>query len=166
MTRRFVIRGLVVLAATTYSVLSAGTASAQFALIRTVNTTADTIAPNACATGNPCSLRAAMTGITADIEIRFQISASDPLCISGVCTININSSLPPVVGSNISITGPGASQLVVKPATGIITNVFVLSSGSGQTVRISGLTVRDGTGFGNFAGGITKGGGGLLEISD
>jgi len=165
MREMIVCRELIVVAAMAYFAISAATVSAQLVIVRTVNTTSDTIAANACVMSNPCSLRAAMTGITADVTIVFNIPTTDPFCSAGVCTINFSSSLPSIIGTNIAVAGPGADRLIIKPAMAAVGRPFFVSSTSG-VVTISGLTIKDASTPGALGGAIAKTGNCTLVISD
>jgi CSLREA domain-containing protein len=127
-----------------FLIFSAGvaeTVSAQPSVI-TVNTTSDTVVANACANHTAgCSLRGAMQLANAgNAVVTFNIPPSDPSCSAGVCTITVGSALPTIVGANISISGPGANLLIIRPSPTYSAPGFTV--GSTGAVSISGLTVR------------------------
>jgi hypothetical protein len=85
--------------------------------------------------------------------------ASNTIGFSGVTgTITLGSALPTIT-RNVSIMGPGASQLTVSGAK----SYQVFSTGSNATVTISGLTIANGSG--NYGGGIYAANG-TLRVTD
>jgi hypothetical protein len=113
-----------------------------------VNTTSDTVVAGACQAGvqNPgCSLRGAILkaneGPSADV-ISIGISASDPFCSAGVCTINLTQALPNITGP-VAINGPGADKLTVRGSSGGSYRIFTVTATG--TVTISGITISDGS---------------------
>ena len=167
MMKTSIARGVSVMAiAVSYFGFFAGSASAQILRVFMVNTTSDTVVANACATGAAgCSLRGAITASNpnGDALIQFNIPTTDPFCSAGVCTINLSSVLPTLIGPNTHIVGPGAAQLVVRPATGVLVRMFVVDH-SGGTISISGLTLRDGRA--QTGGAIDKIGDGVLDVNE
>src|SRR6266567_6405085 len=81
----------------------------------------------------------------------------DATGISGVITLTTGQLL---VDKSVTINGVGADSLAVDGNA--ITRV--LQTGSGKTVTISDLTIRNGEG--NFGGGILNGGGATLTITN
>jgi CSLREA domain-containing protein len=146
---------------------AAGTASGQILRVFTVNTTSDTVVANACTSALPgCSLRGAIqaSNPNGDAIIGFNLSPSDPGCSTGVCAINLGSALPTLSSSNVTIAGPGADRLFIRPANGVSVPIITVNNSSGP-VRISGVTIRDGRSTGAPAAGIDKLGAGSLELS-
>lgn len=133
----------------------------------TVNTTSDTVARDTCENQLAgCSLRGAIIAANAagNSRINFSIPTTAAGCSFGVCTIRIDSALPTITGSNITIQGPGADRLTVRAANGLSARVFFVDTSSGTTT-ISGLTVANGTTTINSSGGgIAKLGPGALEL--
>ncbi len=137
---------------------------AQITFPMYVNTTSDNVVAGACQAGvnNPgCSLRGAIMkaneGSSADV-IFIGIPASDPFCAAGVCTINLTQALPDIEAS-VTINGPGADKLIVKPATGVNVRIFFVTATG--TVGISGITMSNGVLLGGSGGGIWNGNGTL-----
>ena len=104
----------------------------------TVNSLADT--PDAapgngiCAdAGGLCTLRAAIQEANTDFF------DSDTINFSVTGTINLTGALPSL--SNLTISGPGSSQLTVRRDTGGDYRIFFMNA---VTVNISGLTVSNG----------------------
>ena len=158
-------RHVIVVASIGLLIFITGQAHGQILRVFTVNTTSDTIVANACANGTAgCSLRGAITASNpnGDAIIQFNIPALDPFCSAGVCTINISSALPTVLGSNTTIAGPGAASLIIRPATGVATRVLSVNA---NNVTISGVTISNGQGTSIQAGGITHESG-ILTILD
>ena len=119
--------GLILAVIVGFNVLFVVSTPAQTVRVFSVNTTSDTVVPNSCADRQaPCSLRGAIAASNPDGDalIQFNIPPSDPFCSGGVCTINVTSTLPTLTGQNTRVAGPGASRLIVRPATGILTHVF------------------------------------------
>ena len=145
---------------------STGT-QAQFQIIRTVNTTSDTVVPNACITGSAgCSLRGAMQIASSDVLISFNIPASDPNCSAGVCTITVTSELPALTGSNITISGPGADRLVITRQLPMTPRAFLVNNPVDTRIQISGFTIRNFVTTVPFVSPITKNGNGTLDLID
>lgn len=134
--------------------------------VYTVNTTNDTIVPNACSSGAAgCSLRGAITAANAagNVNIVFAIPASDPSCNTDGCVISLTSFLP-VISGNISITGSGNDRLIVRSATDLFLGVIEVNSAG--SVTLSGLTIADGgsASVSSRFGGILKNGSGTLNV--
>src|SRR5437879_1749366 len=92
-----------------------------------VNTTADS---------GPGSLRAAIASATPGETLTF--------AVSGLITLTTGELL---ITTNLTITGPGASQLTVQRSTAAGTpdfRIFEIRSGTAKPVTISGLTVNNG----------------------
>lgn len=107
------------------------------AAIFTVNSLGDTpdAAPGngACADANgACTLRAAIAEANS-------LSGDDTINFSVTGTINLTGPLPTIV-SNVSINGPGSSQLTVRRDTGGDYRIFQTSAIS----SISGMTITNG----------------------
>jgi CSLREA domain-containing protein len=109
--------------------------------------------------GDQCTLRAAIQEANATF-------AADTIDFSVTGTINLTGALPDIV-SDVTITGPGSSQLTVRRDTGGDYRILLLNN---RTVRISGLSIAngkapDGTGntgqSGGNGGGIAQSGGSL-----
>ncbi len=99
----------------------------------TVNTTADSSdASGSCGTGT-CSLRDAINQANA------QAGGGDVIDFSVSGTIALTSALPAIT-QNLTIGGPGASQLTVSGAGNAIFQV-----GPGTNVTISGMTITNGS---------------------
>ena len=147
--------------------MGTGDASGQLVQLRTVNTTSNTVVPNACITaGAPgCSLRGALLSTTGSgVLIVFAIPPSDPGCTAGVCTINLGGPLPTIEGSNLSITGPGSTKLILqRSGTDLFRPFFINSSG---VVNISGMTIRNGNPKEDGGGAILKVNTGTLNLTD
>jgi Right handed beta helix region len=114
-----------------------------------VTTTDDTV---------PGSLRAAVLSAN-------RAPGNNTIVISATGTLNLAApleALSPSVGSTLTITGPGAGQLTIRPGAGTFT-VFVVSG----AVQLSGMTIKDGqnNGGGN-GGGISVGVGASLVLID
>jgi hypothetical protein len=136
----------------------------QFVHAYTVKNTADTVVAGACGNGSgnsgpDCSLRGAIQAVNAigSGVISFAIPASDPGCLSGVCTINLTQVLPDL-SAPVSITGPGASLLTVRRNAGGSYRIFHITTAG--LVSFSGMTISDGT------GGISNDNAATVNISD
>ncbi|MET0625894.1 MAG: Calx-beta domain-containing protein [Pyrinomonadaceae bacterium] len=136
--------------------------AAQAAAAFTVNSTGDgadsNTADGVCDDGSgDCTLRAA-------VEQANQSAGDDTINITVTGTINLSSELPRL--SNLTITGPGLSQLTVRrnPAAARF-RIFTTSFNS--TVSISGLTISGGRASGpSGGGGILNSQGATLTLSD
>ena len=110
----------------------------------TVNSTSDI----ASATDGLCTLREAITAANSNAasgavagECSAGSGGSDTIDLTTVTgTINLAGVLPDIA-SDMSINGPGSSQLTVRRNTSAFYRIFNITSG---TVALSGLTVRDG----------------------
>src|SRR3954463_10860830 len=94
----------------------------------------------------PCTLRAAIETANAhagDDTIQINIPLSDPNCPGGVCTIKLTQVLPDL-STNMSISGPGASQLVVQRDAGGSYRVFHVTTAGFAT--FDGMTISNGLG--------------------
>jgi CSLREA domain-containing protein len=119
----------------------------------------------------PCTLRAAIqeaNALAGTDTIQFNIPASDPKCVDGVCTINLTTALP-ALSTNVSILGPGASQLIVRLFSNCSTaecfyRIFSVTTAS--PVTISGLTISGGRDFGIDGGGIANLGAATVNIAN
>ncbi len=142
------LRALVAIAAV--CLLGGGLAHARpVSFTRTVSTTADDatgVAAN-CAPGSstPCTLRDAITAANAD--------SGDTIEFTVTGTITLTSALPQI-SANMTITGPGASQLTVSGAGSYL--LFQIEAGANAT--ISGLTLANGSNAGTGGGGIYSSG--------
>lgn len=142
------------------------TAVAQIQTTFTVNTTSDTVVANACSTAGPgCSLRGAMqVANVGDVRIAFNIPPTDSNCVAGVCTITLGSSpLPTLLGSNITIDGPGPDRLIITRPGIQLPPVFRVNNVSGTRIIIAGLTINN-VATGISLGPITKEGGGAVDV--
>jgi hypothetical protein len=81
----------------------------------------------------------------------------DTIAFSVTGTINLAGALPDL-SSNLDIEGPGAASLTVRRNTDTYYRIFTVSGS--PTVRISGLTISNGSLYGSFAS--SPGGGGIL----
>ena len=118
----------------------------QIVPLYTVNTTSDTVVPNACFNGTAgCSLRGAIeeANLASESVITFAIPAADPNCTSGVCTIDLTQILPDL-STSVSINGPGAGSLIVRRNGGGTYRVFHITATG--FVTVSGLTISNGVG--------------------
>lgn len=115
--------------------------------------TVNSLADAANGTDGLCTLREAITaantntasGAVAGECAAGSSSGSDTINFSVTGTINLTGALPDIV-SNMTINGPGSSQLTVRRNTGgFYRNFnFTCSQGIGPTAGLSGLTARDG----------------------
>ena len=104
----------------------------------------------------PCTLRAAIQTANANSTtdtIQFNIPAADSNCVNGVCTINLTQVLPDL-STNMSITGPGADLLKVRPVAGGEFRIFSVAAAS--AVTFSGLTIANGFSPNTAGGGIVN----------
>ncbi len=105
----------------------------------------------ACATsGGVCTLRAAIQEANA-------IPACTPLTINFSVTgvINLATKLPFLSHPNLTINGPGASQLTVRRSTVGGTPDFNIFTITGASVRLAGLTISNGKlPNNNYGGGL------------
>jgi predicted outer membrane repeat protein len=85
------------------------------------------------------SLRAAILGATG---------ATNTIVITATGTIDLAGPLPALT-SSVTITGPGAGQLTIRPAAGTF-SVLVIDLGA---VQLSGVTIKDGQNLGGGTGG-------------
>lgn len=138
---------------------------AQIQTVVTVNSTGDAATPFACNNGTAgCTLRGAIqVANLGDVIITFNIPASDSNCSAGVCTIRINSDLPALTGSNITIAGPGANRLILGRTLGFAPRAFFVNNASGTRITIAGISIDN---FTNDASAITKNGAGTLDVLD
>ena len=108
-----------------------------------VNTTSDTVVAGACDNNTAgCSLRGAIEAANVDVAyaaIQFDIPASDPKCIGGVCTIDLADKLPNL-STDMEITGPGADRLTVRTSSTRKIRIFSITATT-TTVTLSGLTI-------------------------
>jgi CSLREA domain-containing protein len=122
----------------------------------TVNSTADT----ATAGDGQCTLREAITNANSDSDTTggdcSAGSGADAISFSVTGTITLSSALPDIT-TDMTISGPGASQLTVSGNGGV--RVFNVTAT--VTVTISGLTVSNGNAFSQNGGGIQNGSGTL-----
>src|SRR5437588_3212823 len=112
-----------------------------------------------------CTLRAAIEASNSHFGtdgIRFNIPTADPGYSGGKWTINLPSALPAVTDS-VNISGPGASQLMVRRDIG--GSYSILNITTTGTVNLSGVTI-DNWGFVFRGGGIDHENGGTLNVSD
>jgi CSLREA domain-containing protein len=120
---------------------SAGSAPAVAGTTITVNSTSD-----AAANDGLCTLREAITSanVNADSGAASGECAAgtgdDTITFSVTGTINLTGALPDI-NSNLTIGGPGSSQLTVRRDTGGDYRIFTVSN---VTAAISGLTVTNG----------------------
>ena len=149
--------------------------SSALALTFTVNSTGDEVDPelgdNVCGivppsskgdpSSGPCTLRAAIQTANANgttDTIQFNLSANGPGCVDGVCTINLREVLPDL-STPISISGPGAAQLIVRHLPGAVAfRIFTVTTGG--TVNLSALTISDGS-----TGDLASHGGNIHNVS-
>jgi uncharacterized repeat protein (TIGR01451 family) len=117
-----------------------------------------------CATSSAvCTLRAAVMEANALAAV-----PCAPLTINFSVTgvISLATALPALNHPNLTISGPGASQLTVRRSTAMGTpdfSVFVIADN--RIVTLSGLTISNGVnGFGG--GGIFNGSSAMLTVSD
>ena len=133
----------------------------------TVNSTAD------AADGNDglCTLREAITaanantasGATAGECVAGSDTDPDTISLAGVAgTITLGSALPNII-SELTIVGPGASQLTVSGNNTV--RVFNLTLSSG-TVSFSGLTIANGRANMDVGGGIYNQNGANVNVTD
>ena len=128
----------------------------------TVNSTADV----ANSSDGLCTLREAITaantntasGTTAGECVAGESSASDTINFSVTGAISLASALPDI--PDLTINGPGASQMIVQRSTASETRSFrIFTVNSGKTVTIFGMTITNGetpdtmSGLGNYNGG-------------
>jgi CSLREA domain-containing protein len=126
----------------------------------TVNSVADV----ANGTDGLCTLREAITAANNDAAsgalpgecAAGSNSGADVISFSVTGTINLASALPDL-SSDMTIAGPGSSQLTVRRNTAAFYRIFTVSGG---TVGLSGLTARDGM-TSNSGGFPTSAGGGI-----
>lgn len=129
---------------------------------------ADTITVTNTADAGPGSLRQAVADANAtpgDDTIYFDIPATDPGCVGGVCTIGLTTAASPIVINTtvaiVNTTGPERLIISGNDTTRIL---FVNYGGS---LALSGVTLTRGNGTGGFGGG---GGAianyGTLSVSD
>jgi CSLREA domain-containing protein len=121
-----------------------------------------------------CTLREAITAANNNAasgaaagECSAGSSGSDSINFSVTGTINLTSALPSL-SSDMTITGPGSSQLTVQRSSGGLYRIFTISSG---TISMSGLTVMNGqTAVNTPTASVADGGGiwnaGVLSLSD
>ena len=107
-----------------------------------VNLTADADdgACRAIGTGNGCTLREAINAANAETGAEL-IVFSAALTSSGPATINLASPLPNIA-DDVTLTGPGASQLTVRRNSGGFLRIFNVTATG--IVSFSGLTIADG----------------------
>ena len=128
------------------------------ATIITVNSLSDAVN----STDGLCTLREAVTaantnaasGASAGECVAGSSSGADVITFSIAGTINLNGSPVPTITSDMMITGPGSSQLIIHRNTGNQYRVMNIDSG---TVSLSGLTVTGGSPpVGASGGGISN----------
>jgi len=107
----------------------------------------------------PGSLRQAIIDAVSGDIINFNISASDPGCSGGMCTITLVSEL--VIDKDLMIQGPGANQLTVSGNHAV--RVFNIAVGNFK-VTLSNLTIANG--IANGGGGISNNSTGTLNVID
>jgi hypothetical protein len=104
-------------------------------------------AQNQCNDGTGhCTLRAVIEVANfnnGDDGIFFDIPTTDPGYSNGIWTINLGTALPDL-GSNISISGPGAAMLTVQRSFSATAEFRVFNIMGTSTVTLSGLTIRNG----------------------
>ncbi|HEX9918644.1 MAG TPA: choice-of-anchor Q domain-containing protein, partial [Pyrinomonadaceae bacterium] len=129
-------------------------ASAATFNVNSTGDAADTIpGDGACSDGSgACTLRAAIQEANA-------LSGNDTLAISVTGTINLTGALP-IIGSNMTINGPGSGLLTVRRDTGGDYRIFFTNN---VNVNISGLTITNGRAPDSSVtgGGIWQGGGSM-----
>src|SRR5947209_14949340 len=122
----------------------------------TVNSTAD----GAPANDGQCTLREAIINANNDNQSGSTDcaagSGADTISFSVTSTITLSSALPDIT-TDMTISGPGASQLTVSGQN----SVRVFNVTAAGTVNISGLTVSNGNSSGQNGGGIQNGSGTL-----
>jgi CSLREA domain-containing protein len=99
---------------------SDGLCTLREAIIAANNNAASGVTPGECAAGS---------------------SGSDAITFTVVGTINLNGSNLPNISSDMTITGPGSSQLIIHRNTG---NPYRILNIDGGTVSLSGLTATGG----------------------
>jgi CSLREA domain-containing protein len=122
----------------------------------TVNSLADT--PDALLNDGLCADASGACTLRAAIQEANANGAADAIGFSVNGTINLSGALPDL-STNVTINGPGASQLTVRRDTGGEYRIFRV--GAGVTASISGLTI--GNGVAPAATGAGSGGGGVLN---
>jgi CSLREA domain-containing protein len=113
-----------------------------------------------------CTLRAAIQASNAHSGIdgiHFNIPTSDPGFSNGGWTISLPRSLPDVTDS-VNISGPGASQLIVRANQG--TNFSVFSLRGSAAVNLSGMTIENAGGTRPIYGGISNFSTGTVNVSN
>src|SRR5688572_17681381 len=145
---------------TKFKRLAMGALSAVLILLATPGAGAATITVTNASDSDPGSLRDAITAANLNAD------ADTIVFDTGVTgTINLQSALP-VLSTEMTIQGPGATVLTVRRDTGGDYRIFTIASG--QTVIISGLTISNGSPTGGFPAG--EGGGifndGTLTLQD
>lgn len=123
------------------------TTTAQAATL-TVTSTGDTTV-GAAGCGDGCSLREAITAAVSGDTIVF-----DSTVFAAAQTINLTSQLP-TISKNLIITGTGARLLTVRRSTATNYRIFNITAG---TVRISGMTISNGSDSSGGGGGVTTSG--------
>jgi CSLREA domain-containing protein len=122
----------------------------------TVNSLADT--PDALLNDGLCADASGVCTLRAAIQEANANPAADVIGFSVNGTINLTGALPDL-STNVTINGPGASQLTVRRDTGVEYRIFRV--GAGVTAGINDLTVSNGVA--TAATGAGSGGGGVLN---
>jgi len=129
------------------------TTTAQAATL-TVTSTGDTTV-GAAGCGDGCSLREAITAAVSGDTIVF-----DSTVFAAAQTINLTSQLP-TISKNLIITGTGARLLTVLRSTATNYRIFNITAG---TVRISGMTISNGSDSSGGGGGVTTSGTSVVTL--
>lgn len=122
----------------------------------TVNSTSDAANSN----DGLCTLREAITaansntasGATAGECVAGSPSDSDTISMTGVTGIISLGSALPAIASDMSISGPGPTQLTITGNNNF--RVFLLTLNNPGTVNFSGITISNGRASGDVGGGI------------
>ncbi len=138
-SRRLCFRAVAILLVSAVAAIIFQFPNARAAGTFTVNSLGDT--PDAipgnglCAdAGGQCTLRAALDEANVSQD-------PDTINFSVTGTINLTGPLP-IIGTNLTVNGPGSSQLTVRRNTG--GDYRILALGNNSTVNISGLTITNG----------------------
>ena len=136
-SRRKCTRAVVLLLLSISFVVISQLLTARAASTFIVNTLGDT--PDAQPGDGSCADAGGLCTLRAAIQEANALAGDDAISFSVTGTINLTGALPNL--SNLTINGPGSSQLTVRRDTGGDYRIFSIP---GATVSISGLTVTNG----------------------